>query len=116
MADVVTLPRGEKYIMFNWSNDEVFNIVSDFCGDEFARGLYECMNDLECCADYEKLKFNSDMEAYEVENETFRSTLQEIESLLQQYECKIERGEKRFTRADVWKLFDEIHDLINEVV
>lgn len=26
------------------------------------------------------------------------------------------RGEKRFTRVDVWKLFNEIHKLIGEVI
>ena len=112
---VVELPRGEKFIT-DWNDNDIENVVADFCGEEFARGLMECIRDLEDAADYETLKFNSDFEAYEAENETFRTTLQEIESLLQQYEYKIERGEKRFTRADVWKLFEEIHGLISEVI
>ena len=112
--EVINLPRGEKYIT-DFNVDDIISVVSDFCGEEFAAGVGRTIEDLQNAADYETLKFNSDFEAYEGENETFRNTLQEIESLLQQYENKIERGQ-RFTRADVWKLFGEIHKLIGEVV
>lgn len=113
--DVVNLPRGEKYIT-DFNVDDIIAVVSDFCGEEFAAGVERVIDDLHDAADYETLKFNSDMDAYETENEDFRNTLQEIESLLLQYEYKIKRGEKRFTRVDVWKLFDEIYKLIGEVV
>lgn len=113
--DVVNLPRGEKYIT-DFNVNDIIAVVSDFCGEEFAAGVSRTFKELQDRADYETLKFNSDMGAYEVENEDFRNTLQEIESLLQQYEYKIERGEKRFTRVDVWKLFNEIHKLIGEVI
>lgn len=113
--EVVNLPRGEKYIT-DFNVNDIIAVVSDFCGEEFAVGVSRTFAELQYCADYEALKFNSDMDAYEAENEDFRDTLQEIESLLQQYEYKIERGEKRFTRADVWKLFNEIHKLIGEVI
>lgn len=112
--EVVNLPRGEKYIT-DFNVNDIVAVVADFCGEEFAAGVERTLEDLQDAADYETLKFNSDMEAYEGENETFRDTLMQIESLLQQYENKIERGQ-RFTRADVWKLFDEIHKLIGEVV
>ena len=113
--EVVNLPRGEKYIT-DFNINDIVAVVSDFCGEEFAAGVERTINELQDQADYETLKFNSDFEVYEVENETFRDTLMQIESLLQQYEYKIERGEKRFTRADVWKLFDEIHKLIGDVI
>lgn len=113
--EVVNLPRGEKFITA-WETCDIVNVVSDFCGEEFAAGVERVIDDLHDAADYETLKFNSDMDAYEAENEDFRNTLQEIESLLQQYKLKIEHNEKRFIRADVWKLFDEIHKLIGEVV
>lgn len=112
--DVVNLPRGEKYIT-DFNVDDIVAVVSDFCGEEFAAGVERKFDELQDAADYETLKFNSDMDAYEAENEGFRDTLMQIESLLQQYEYKIEHGQ-RFTRADVWKLFDEIHKLIGEVV
>ena len=113
--EVVNLPRGEKYIT-DFNINDIVAVVSDFCGEEFAAGVERTINDLRDAADYETLKFNSDMEAYEAENEDFRNTLQEIESLLQQYEYKIERGEKRFTRVDVFTLFEDIHKLIGEVI
>lgn len=113
--NVINLPRGEKYIT-DFNVNDIIAVVSDFCGEEFAAGVSRTFEELQDRADYETLKFNSDMDAYEAENEDFRDTLLEIESLLQQYECKIERGEKRFTRTDVWKLFNEIHKLIGEVI
>lgn len=113
--EVINLPRGEKYIT-DFNVDDIIAVVSDFCGEEFAAGVERVIDELHDAADYEALKFNSDMDAYEAENEDFRNTLQEIEILLQQYEYKIEHGEKRFTRADVWKLFNEIHKLIGEVI
>ena len=111
---VIDLPRGEKYIT-DFNSRDIYDICCDFCGEDFAAGVLETIEDLQDAADYETLKFNSDMEAYEAENEDFRNTLQEIESLLQQYEYKIERGQ-RFTRADVFKIFNEIHKLIGDVI
>ena len=111
---VINLPRGEKYIT-DFNSEDIYRICCDFCGEDFAAGVAETIEDLQDAADYETLKFNSDMDAYEAENETFRNTLQEIESLLQQYENKVERGQ-RFTRVDVFKLFEEIHKLIGDVI
>lgn len=105
---VIDLPRGEKYIT-DFNSEDIYRICCDFCGEDFAAGVAETIEDLQDLADYETLKFNSDFEVYEAENETFRNTLQEIESLLQQYENKIER-------VDVFKLFDEIHKLIGDVI
>ena len=78
--------------------------------------LMEYINDLKGQADYETLKFNSDMEAYEAENEDFRTVLCDIESLLQQYEYGLERGSEAFSRKRVFRLFEEIHRLIGEVI
>ena len=111
---VIDLPRGEKYIT-DFNSEDIYRICCDFCGEDFAAGVAETIEDLQDQADYTKLKFNSDFECYEAENETFRNTLQEIESLLQQYENKVERGQ-RFTRVDVFKLFNEIHKLIGDVI
>ena len=111
---VINLPRGEKYLT-DFNSRDIYDVCCDFCGEDFAAGVAETIEDLQDAADYETLKFNSDMGVYESENETFRNTLQEIESLLQQYENKVERGQ-RFTRVDVFKLFNEIHKLIGDVI
>ena len=95
---VINLPRGEKFIT-DFNTMDIYNVVSDFCCEDFAAGVLEAIEELQAQAD----------------NEDFRNTLQEIESLLQQYEYKIERGQ-RFTRADVFKLFNEIHKLIGDVI
>ena len=114
---VITLPNNERFIIdFDDGDRDIENVVADFCGEEFATELMDYINDLKGQADYETLKFNSDMEAYEAENEDFRTTLQDIESLLQQYEYGLERGSEAFSRKRVFKLFDEIHRLIGEVI
>ena len=111
---VITLPNNERFIIS--SDKDIENVVADFCGDEFATALMDYIDDLKGQADYETLKFNSDFEAYEAENEAFRTTLQDIESLLQQYEYGLERGSEAFSRKRVYKLFDEIHRLIGGVI
>ena len=117
MIRVITLPDKEKFII-DFENDDrdIENVVADFCGEDFATELMNYIDGLKDKADYEELKFNSDMGVYEAENESFRTVLQDIESLLQQYEYKLERGSEAFSRKRVFKLFDEIHRLIGEVI
>ena len=114
---VITLPNNEKFVIDDYDNNrDIENVIADFCGEDFARLVMDNIYELEGMADYETLKFNSDMGVYEAENETFRTTLQDIESLLQQYEYKLERGSEAFSRKRVFKLFEEIHKLIGEVI
>ena len=91
------------------------DIVSCYCGDDIARGLTTCIDDLKNRADYEMLKFNTDFDVYEVENETFRDALNEIESILQQYEYKLDNDQEKFSRKRILKLFNEIHSTISGV-
>ena len=111
---VITLPNNEKFII--GSDRDIENVVADFCGEDFATALMEYINDLKGQADYDTQRFNSDMDAYEAENETFRTTLQDIESLLQQYEYGLERDKEPFSRKRVFKVFNDIHRLIGEVI
>ena len=117
MIRVITLPDKEKFIIdFENGDRDIENVVADFCGEEFATELMNYIDGLKDRADYEELKFNSDMEAYEGENESFRTALCDIDSLLEQYEYKLERGSEAFSRKRVFKLFEEIHRLIGEVI
>ena len=117
MIRVITLPDNEKFIIDFENNDrDIENVVADFCGEEFATELMNYIDGLKDKADYEELKFNSNMGAYEAENENFRTALCDIDSLLQQYEYKLERGSEAFSRKRVFKLFEEIHRLIGEVI
>ena len=94
---VITLQNNEKFII--GSDRDIENVV-DFCGEEFATELMDYINDLKDRVDYE----------------TFRTVLQDIESLLQQYEYGLERDKEPFSRKRVFKLFEEIHRLIGEVI
>ena len=62
---VITLKNNEKFII--GSDRDIENVVVDFCGEEFATELMDYINDLKDQADYETLKFNSDMGVYEGE-------------------------------------------------
>ena len=96
--------------------NNILDVISRYCNDDLARILSNYIKELRDIADYETLKFNSDFEAYEAENEDFRNTLNEIESILQQYEYKVERGEEKFSRKRVFAIFGDIHELIDEVI
>lgn len=114
---VITLPNNEKFVIDDYDNNrDIENVIADFCGEEFAKLVMDNIHELECMADYETQKFNSDMGAYEAENETLRRTLQDIESLLKQYEDKFDDGRDKFSRKRVFELFKEIHELIDEVI
>lgn len=110
------LPNGKKELI-NFTSDSgisnALDIVSCYCGNDIAKGLNTCINDLKNRADYEMLKFNSDFEAYEAENEVFTDALNEIESILQQYEYKLDDGQEKFSRKRILKLFNEIHSIIS---
>ena len=110
----ITLPNNEKFII--GSDRDIENVVADFCGEEFATELMDYINDLKGQADYETLKFNSDMGAYEAENEDFRTALQDIDMLLKQFESNVFDCGKKLVRSEVVNLFNDIHRLIGEVI
>lgn len=111
------MPDGRKELInFDTDNDYVIDLVKRYCGDNFATMLSGYIKSLQDKADYETLKFNSDFEAYEAENEEFRDALNEIESLLQQYEYGLERGSEKFSRKRIESLFSDIHMTIEGVI
>ena len=115
--DVIILPNNEKLLIdFNDGDRKIENVVAKFCGEDFATALMDYISDLEDRADYEKMKLDTDVVAYEVENEEFRTTLCDINTLLQEFEDKLDDGREKFSRKRVFKLFEEIHRLINEVI
>ena len=113
--ELINLPNGEKLVT-DWNLNDVEEVVKKLCGDEFATGLLSVINDLQNQADYEKLKFNSDFSAYEAENEELRTALCDIESLLQQYEYGLEEDKEPFSRKRIYKLFEEIHKEVGNII
>ena len=113
--EIINLPNGEKLVT-DWNLNDVEEVIKRFCGEEFATGVVSVIKDLQGQADYETLKFNSDMEAYEWENEDLRTTLVDIENLIQQYENKLESGQEKFSRQRIFKLFNEIHKEVEKVI
>ena len=117
MIRVITLPDNEKFIIdFENGDRDIENVVADFCGEEFATELMNYIDGLKDKADYEELKFNSDMGAYEAENEDFRGTLQDTDMLLKQYEHNVIERDKKIVRTELIKFFNDIHRLIGEVI
>lgn len=113
--ELINLPNGEKLVT-NWNLNDIEEVVQKFCGDEFTTGLLSVINDLQSQSDYNKLKFNSDFEAYEWENGELREALCDIEQLLQQYKHGLEKGKEPFSRKRVYKLFEEIRKEVENVI
>lgn len=110
---IYEMPDGRKELInFDTDNDMIIDIVRHYCGDDFATGLSGYINSLRTRADYETLRFESDMEVCEEENQKLSRALKEIDSNLRDYEYRLERG----TYNPIYELFDDIHELIDEVV
>ena len=119
-AENITLPDGTR---FDFNRDDAGTIVRDltdtarkYVNDEYADYLKMF---LEAALSDQKLKemeFDSDCEYIESENEELRAALDEIESVLQQYESKVFDTKKRLMRKDLDAMLKAVHSLINEVL
>lgn len=111
----ITLPDGTY---FDFNRNDSASIVRDltdtarkYINDEYADYLKKLLE----YALKEK-PFNSDYEYIESENEEYRDALNEIESVLQQYETKVFDTNKRLMRKDLDAMLKAVHGLINEVI
>ena len=113
MSDFVNI-KGQNVYIFN--DDSIIEQIEKYIGHDFSeyvRGIFE---DTERTNYLEKLKFDSDFEVYEAENECFRDTLNEILSIVQQYQYGVEHKNEPFSRKRVFQLLENICDLIEGVI
>lgn len=108
------MPDGKKELINvdDVNIDIIIDLVRRYVNDEIGIMLKNYIDSLS----YEGLKFNSDFEVYEAENESFRDALNEIDSILQQYEDKLERGDEKFSRKRALSLFEDIHMIIDSEI
>lgn len=119
-AENITLPDGTY---FDFNRNDAASIVRDltdtarkYINDEYADYLKMF---LKCALSDQALKekqFDSDCEYIESENEEYRDALNEIESILQQYETKVFDAKKKLMRKDLDAMLKAVHGLINEVI
>ena len=106
--------NGKNVLIFN--NNCIVEEIEKHMGHDFSEFIRDKIDSVEESKYLEELKFNSDFEAYEAENESFRDTLNEILSIVQQYQYNVEHKNEPFSRKKVFPLLEKICDLVNEVV
>ena len=119
-AENITLPDGTRV---DFNRNEVGSIVRDltdtarkYINDEYADYLKMFLEGALSDQRLEEKKFDSDCEYIESQNEEYRDALNEIESVLQQYESKVFDVKKRLMRKDLDGMLKAVHSLINEVI
>ena len=106
--------NGKNVLIFN--DDSIIEQIEKHMGHDFSEYIRNIFEDTERTNYIEKLKFDSDFEAYEAENESFRDTLNEISSIVQQYQYNVEHKNEPFSRKKVFQLLENICDLIEGVI
>lgn len=116
----ITLPDGTY---FDFNRNDTASIVRDltdtarkYINDEYADYLQKLLKYALNDQALKEKQFNSDYEFIESENEDLRTTLDEIESVLQQYETKVFDAKKKLMRKDLDAMLKAVHGLINEVI
>ena len=113
MSDFVKI-KGQNVYIFN--DDSIIEQIEKYMGHDFSEYIRNIFEDTEKTNYLEKLKFDSDFEAYEAENECFRNTLNELLSIVKQYKRDVESKKEPFSRKRVFKLLEIICDLIENVI
>ena len=113
MSDFVNI-NGKNVYIFN--DDSIVEQIEKYMGYDFSEFIRDKIDSVEESKYLEELKFNSDFEVYEAENESFRDTLNEILSIVQQYQYNVENKNEPFSRKKVFPLLEKLCDLVNEVV
>lgn len=118
--EIVQLPDGTR---FDFNRNDAGSIVRDltdtarkYINDEYADYLKMFLETALSDQALKEKKFDSDCEYIEAENEDLRSTLDEIESVLHQYESKVFDVKKHLMRKDLDAMLKAVHSLINEVI
>lgn len=106
--------NGKNVLIFN--NNCIVEEIEKHMGHDFSAFIRNILDNAEESNRLAELKFNSDFEVYEAENESFRDTLNEISSIVQQYQYNVEHKNEPFSRKKVFPLLEKICDLVNEVV
>ena len=75
MSDFVNI-NGKNVYIFN--DDSIVEQIEKYMGYDFSEYIRDILEDTEQTNYLTKLKFDSDFEVYEAENESFRDTLNEI--------------------------------------
>lgn len=106
--------NGKRVLIFN--NNCIVEEIEKHMGHDFSEYVRNILDNAEESNKLAELKFNSDFEVYEAENECFRDTLNELLEIVRQYECDVESKKEPFSRKRVFKLLENVCDLIESVI
>lgn len=113
MSEFVNIKDKTVYIP---NNDVIVEEIEKYMGHDFSEFIRHKLEDMEETNHLEELKFNSNFEVYEAKNEHFRDALNEILSIVQQYQYSVEYKNEPFSRKQVFKLLENICDLIENMI
>jgi len=119
-SEIIRLPDG-NLIDFNGREDqsvvrELTDTARKYINDDYADFLQMFLDGLLRDVRLEEMRFNSDFDAAEEENEGYRATLNEIENTLQEYKTKVFDHKTKLYRKDLDAMLKCVHGLINEVI
>ena len=92
--------NGKNVLTFN--NNCIIEEIEKHMGHDFSVFIRNILDNAEESDRLVELKFNSDFEVYESENECFRDTLNEISSIIQQYQYNVKNKKEPFSRKKVF--------------
>lgn len=117
---IITLPDGNKLDLNRSEAEsiarELIDTARKYINEEYADFLQMFIESALSDQALEEKKFDSDCEYIEAQNEEYRDALDEIESVLQQYEYKVFDKKSRLCRKDLDSMLKAVHSLINEVI
>lgn len=118
-STVIPLPDGNT-IDLNTDGETAVRFMADimrkYINHEFAEYFEMFSRAIMYDAELAEKEFDSDYEHIEGENEEYRDALNEIESVLQQYESKVFDKKSRLYRKDLDAMLKAVHGIINEVI
>ena len=115
MPNNITLKNGAVVTIGFHENEipEILEVVRDFCGFEFWRYANEKIAEM---TDYETMRFNSDFDAYEGQNEEYADAFREIANILFEYRTKVFEKKTKLYRKDVESMMNAIGGIVDDMI
>lgn len=118
--EIIELPDGKR-IDFNGRNphsvvQELTDTARKYINEQYADFLKMYLDTALSDQALKEKMFDSDCEYIEGENEELRDALNEVESIMQQYETKVFDVKKRLMRKDIDAMIKAIRSTIQEVL
>lgn len=106
--NMIELKGKDKAIPMEWDISHVVTLARDCCGDDFADGLEDMLNELESQADYNTQKIHTDLDCYEMDIEQMRRDIIDAAENLRELINKVESGQLAFSKQKVMPVLKQV--------